>query len=99
MAQNSINVNFEEMHAKVIETKDTSVDDDDGAMKFDDSFAWLEFIINLFLDDTIIIVSKMHNANDSIESLRLIWNDNNIPLSIKIKLWKAMLLNLLLWGS
>ena len=75
------------------------VDDEGCLVKFINKFTYLGSIINFALDDTVDVESRVSKTRKSMEALRFIWEDESMPLIIKVKLCNAMPLNLSLWGG
>ena len=75
------------------------VNNEGGAVKFYNEFTCLGSIINFLLDNTVDVESRVPKASKSMGSLRFIWEDHNMMLPIKVKLYDAMLLNLLSCGG
>ena len=81
------------------ETDDAIVDDEGGVVKFNNRFSCLGSAINFVLDDTIDAWSRVTNASKAIGALCFVWEDVNMPLTIKVKSHNAIPVKLLLWGG
>ena len=75
------------------------VNDDSGVVQFNNRFTHFGSIFNFLLDDSVDTVGRVFKAIKYMGALCFIWYDDNMPLSIKMKLHNAMSLNLLLWGG
>ena len=91
--------NLDIIYDNSAETKDIIVNERGGRIKFTREFVYLGSMINYLIDDTIDTLSQMNKASRAMRALKFIWNVREVPLITKFKLYNAIPLNLLLWGS
>ena len=75
------------------------IDDDGGVVKFNERLTCVSSIVNLLLYYTVDVVSISSKARKHMGALSFMWNYNNVPLNIKVKLHNEIPLNALSWGG
>ena len=78
-------------YAESPENDEMIVDGEGGVVKYNNKFTCLVSIVNFFLDDTVDGEIRVSKASKSIGESCFIWEDNNPPFIIKVKLNNAIL--------
>ena len=89
-------VNLSAKYHKADETQEIVVDEQGGKFIFTDQFIYLGFMLTFLLDNTIDVKHRITKASKAMGTLRHVWMAKEIPLYSKVKLYEAILINLLL---
>ena len=92
-------MNLETKYDNALETKDIVVDKKGGIFSFTKAFLYLGSNIDFLINDTMDVKNRISKANKSMGALKFVWDAVEVPLITKIKLYQAILMNLMLWGS
>ena len=92
-------VDLKAKYSEAPETNDIIVDERGGTLSFTNEFLYLGSNIDFLIDDTTDVRNRISKASKSMGALKFIWDAVEVPLSTKIKLYQAIPMNLMLWGS
>ena len=86
-----------DMYDRLVETKNFSVAD--GFVSFTRMFKYLGFLISYNLRDDENITARIAAANASMGALKELWRNPHLDMYNKYLLFRAIPMNLLLWGA
>ena len=92
-------IDLEKKYIEADETKDIIVDERGGCFEFNTQFTYLGSIVTFLLDDMVDVKYRIIKASKAMGVLKTIWEAKEVLLESKIKLYEAIPVNLLLWGS
>ena len=73
--------------------------DNNGCISFTPKSTCLGSNTNFMLDGTEDVKNRINKSSKSMGGLRFLWNERDVPLESKIKIYTSIPISILLWGG